>query len=397
MAFFYPDICQMQQFLNNHSEFKEHRLRSRFFKHQDLMAIIGQLPEEFVVEEIGQSFENRALKLIKTGTGPRKIFLWSQMHGDEATGTMAIMDLLNLLQSEIHKEAKQKILENCSLYILPMVNPDGAERFTRRNAQQLDINRDFLQCQSIEAKLLKQTQEKIKPHFGFNLHDQSNLWTVKGTRNPAALSFLAPAFDDACSLNANRIAAMQIIAAIHEEIKTILPDQIGLFDDTFEPRAFGDNFQASGMATVLIEGGTIIGDKESQEVRKIVFTAILKGLHSIATEDYLQQTTGNYSIIPKNNKAIFHILIHQIEIAGIITSIGINYKASAGINGTSIEKIYTIEDLGDLSTMNGHQVYQAETLYIAGEITCDTPADFDLIKDDEIILSFRKGILQSKR
>jgi hypothetical protein len=257
MAFFYTQICKMQQFLNHYASYQEQSLKNPYFKHKDLMAIIHQLPKSFLVEEIGQSFEHRSLKLIKVGTGAKKIFLWSQMHGDETSGTMALMDLLNFLQLPNFKEVQLEILENCTLYILPMVNPDGAERVTRRNAQQLDINRDFLKCQSKEAQLLKQTKEMINPHFGFNLHDQSNLWTVKGTGNPAALSFLAPAFDHASSLNANRITAMQVIAAIYQEMTAYLPRQIGLFDDTFEPRAFGDNFQASGMATVLIEGGTI--------------------------------------------------------------------------------------------------------------------------------------------
>ena len=361
------------------------------------MAIIDQLPKQFQVENIGHSLEGRALNLIKIGTGPTKVFLWSQMHGDEATGTMALMDLLNFLQLDDQQEQSLEILERCSLYMLPMVNPDGAERFTRRNAQQLDINRDFLKCQSIEAQCLKQVQESIKPHFGFNLHDQSNLWSVKGNGNPAALSFLAPAFDDACSINDNRKQAMQVIADIFQELKVHLPSQIGLFDDTFEPRAFGDNFQATGMATILIEGGSMIGDEESQQVRKMVFAAILKGLSSIASESFLSREIKDYASIPKNNKSIFHLLIHNISLSGIKTSIGINYKPWPAKDGTSINKFYTIEDIGDLSTLQAYEVYDANNHEVKGEITFDTPANFDLIQKQEIILSFKKGILQSKR
>jgi hypothetical protein len=60
-------------------------------------------------------------------------------------------------------------------------------------------------------------------------------------------------------------------------------------------------------------------------------------------------------------------------------------------------KINTIADLGDLNTMKGYQVYESDTFYIAGEITFDAPTNFDLMQPDEIILSFRKGILQSKQ
>ena len=35
--------------------------------------------------------------------------------------------------------------------MVPMLNPDGAERFQRRNAQGIDINRDALLLQSPEG------------------------------------------------------------------------------------------------------------------------------------------------------------------------------------------------------------------------------------------------------
>jgi hypothetical protein len=385
----------MKHFDDEYPAYREPTLTHRFFKHRDVMAIIERLPSIFKVEEIGHSFEGRALKLIHIGKGATKVFLWSQMHGDEPTGTMALMDLLGFFQTEADEVSE--ILNKCRIYLLPMVNPDGAERYCRRNAQQLDINRDYLQTRTVEAGLLKDTHGRIKPDFGFNLHDQSDLWSITGTRNPAAMSFLAPAFDEELKLNINRTNAMLVIADIYNELKDPFLNKVGLFNDNYEPRAFGDNFQASGTATILIEGGRIIGDQDSQQVRKMVFQSILNGLKSIASETYLLQKVEAYQAIPKNSKGIFHILIREVRITGVITSIGVNYKSYPNQSGTAVEQFYTIDDLGDLSTMHAYEVYDGEDLIIKGDIQFDKPAEFDLLQGSQTILSFRKGILQPKQ
>jgi hypothetical protein len=388
---------EIDKILKSYHTFKEPSLNDRFFKHLNLMRILDGHSDDFHMELAGYSLEGREIRLLKAGTGPCKVFLWSQMHGDETTGTMALMDLMNFIEQQLDSSINQQILSACTLYILPMVNPDGAQRFTRRNAQQLDINRDYLRAASSEAKILKAVHEKIKPDFGFNLHDQSDLWGIKNTPNPAALSFLAPAFDEACNLNENRTRAMQVIACIKDSLQDILPEKIGLFDDTFEPRAFGDNFQKAGTSTILIEGGSIIGDREVQEVRKLVFAAILAGLQAIASASYLQNTIDNYLSIPKNTKSLFHIMICNVLYCGIRTSIGINYKPLSATGGNSVEYLYSIEDIGDLSTMHAHQKYLADNMEINGDVVLDCPANFDLVHGSETILSFKQGILHSKQ
>ena len=54
-----------------------------------------------------------------------------------------------------------------------MLNPDGAERFQRRNAQSIDINRDALRLQTPEGRALKTLRDGLNPRIGFNLHNQS--------------------------------------------------------------------------------------------------------------------------------------------------------------------------------------------------------------------------------
>ncbi|MET3113547.1 hypothetical protein AAKU52_001272 [Pedobacter sp. CG_S7] len=383
-------------YFENYEDFKETAFNSRFLKHKTLINLLQKLPADFEQEPIGKSFEGRELHLIKWGQGSIKIFLWSQMHGDEATGTMALFDLFNFLQNPKFQSISSLLATKCTLYFLPMVNPDGAEKFSRRNAQLIDINRDYHQTTTPEAAILKKTRDTIKPHFGFNLHDQSTLWSVKKTGKPATLSYLAPAFDENLSLNEVRKNAMLVIGDMYHTLNHFLPHQIGLFDEEHEPRAFGDNFQAAGTSTILIEAGGLHQDEEKQEIRKYFFLSILSGLHSISTEKYILQDVQNYLSIPKNNKEIFHILVKDILYQNASYSMGISYEEEPETNGCATQKSYVITDIGDLNHLGAYHIYEGHLLEIMGEIEINKLANFTLKNGNEIILAFKNGIIQSK-
>ena len=387
---------QAAVYIKEYHRFREAALNSRFLKHHTIIDLLQKLPADFEQTAVGKSYQGRDIHLIKWGKGKTKVFLWSQMHGDEATGTMALFDLFNFLQDAKYEQLSIMLATTCTLYFMPMVNPDGAEKFSRRNAQQIDINRDFHQTVTPEASLLKAIRENIAPDFGFNLHDQSTLWSVEKTGSPASLSYLAPAFDEALNINEVRKNAMLVIADMHQTVRHFLPQQIGLFDDEYEPRAFGDNFQAAGTSTILIEAGGLHGDEEKQEIRKYYFLSILTGLHSISTKGYTLQDLAHYHAIPKNNKEIFHILIKDLVHQQTPLSIGISYEEEALEGGDATEKCYIIKDIGDLSRLGAYHVYDGQTLEIEGQIEIYKPADFKLKAGHEIILAFKNGFLQSK-
>lgn len=380
--------------ISNYSSFEEKTLFNRFFKHEDILPLINQLPNDFKVEQLGTSVKDKSINAIKWGNGKAKIMLWSQMHGDEATGTMALFDLFNFLQQE--NDTVKLLNENCELLFIPMVNPDGAAVFTRRNAQQIDINRDFLQTTTPEGKILKEARNDFKPHFGFNLHDQTTLWSVDNTLKPATLSYLAPAFDKVLSVNEVRKNAMLVIADIFKALNLLLPHHIGLFDDEYEPRAFGDNFQKAGTSTILIEAGGYANDTEKQQIRKFYFASILSGLISIASKNYENQTTANYFAIPKNNKQIFHILINNVVLNGSQVSVGINYDECPNLDGMSTAKSYSIQDIGDLSFCDAYEVYDAKKCELRGDILFNKEASFELLMEKQIILAFKNGELLQK-
>ena len=385
-------------------KYQEQTIKNRFFKHSEITAMLMNLnPDKFSVTEIGKSAEGRSISLIRYGTGETRVFLWSQMHGDEATATMALFDLFNfLVANDDLNELRNSISGNCTLYILPMVNPDGTEVFTRRNAQGIDINRDFNKRQSPEGKLLAETRDQVNPHYGFNLHDQSTIWSAGQSGNPATISLLAPAFDYELNINDTRLKAMQVISLINKELQQIIPGHVGRFTDEYEPRAFGDNFQESGTSTILIEAGGYADDSEKQFIRKVFFKSLLKGLEVIANRSHLSEIQDNYFSIPENEKLHFQILVRNCELThGEITykaDIGLIAKEIVNADLRSVSYSWLIEDVGDLERYNGYETVDAQGLQITliKPLVCEENADFVLRDGMTTILCIENGRITDK-
>ncbi len=125
------------------------------FKHlqlfERLQALAQKHQDQLKLEEAGRSFEGRSIHLLTLGSGPKRVLLWSQMHGDEPSATPALLDLADWLLSHRAEPGPQAILEGTTLYLVPMLNPDGAERYERRNAQAIDVNRDALSLSTPEG------------------------------------------------------------------------------------------------------------------------------------------------------------------------------------------------------------------------------------------------------
>jgi hypothetical protein len=125
-------------------------------RHKDLQKYLEGLKKiGLKVDEVGRSYANREIYQIEFGSGPLKVFLWSQMHGDEPTATSALIDMFTVLQTNRDKDWVKKIESALTIRAVPMLNPDGAEFYQRRNLQGIDINRDAQSLQTPEANLLK--------------------------------------------------------------------------------------------------------------------------------------------------------------------------------------------------------------------------------------------------
>lgn len=368
LVIFFQNICAQDHswFYEEHEKYKEINIYDRFFKHADIEPMVQSLDLHpgFEVSSVGKSIEGKGIHLVKWGHGPEKILMWTQMHGNEPTATMAVMDIFNFLKSEDHAEFKRDLAERVTLLFIPMLNPDGAEVYKRRNAIDVDLNRDARRLQSPESKILKSVRDQYNPHFGFNLHDQSLYYGAGNSGNPVAIAFLAPAYNWEKEVNEVRLNAMKLIAQLNEIMQEYVPGKVAKFNDTFEPRAFGDNIQKWGTSTILIESGGLLDDPEKQYLRKLHFVMLMSSFVSIANGDYQNYGRNAYEAIPMNRISIFDLLIKEVEVITenntFILDLGYRNQAvfSDGPRSTMQDQSQ-LEDVGDLASFSGYQVFNA--------------------------------------
>jgi len=363
------DIQFAWSLYHGYENYKDKHLSNRRFKYSNILPLIHHLKNNniFAVKKAGESAEGRDVYLLSLGSGDKKIFCWSQMHGDEPTATAALFDIFNFFLTENHyTELKNYLFDKTTLYFMPMVNPDGAELFQRRNIYEIDLNRDATHRQSLEAQILYSAFEEIKPEFGFNLHDQDRSYAAGLSGKSAAISFLAPPFDYNKTLNESRIKSMKLISEQYNLLSEFIPGHIAKYQDDYEPRAFGDNFTKSGSSIVLIESGGWRDDREKEFLRKINFISLITSIKSIAEESYLTEKIETYQTVPINEKLMMDFILRNITVRKFqtkyVVDIGINYEEININNNYDFYYMAKIEDIGDLSVYSGYKELDATGL-----------------------------------
>jgi hypothetical protein len=267
---------------------------------QDLQKLAERYPDAIQLDEIGRSFMGRPIQLIKLGAGDKKILLWSQMHGDEPSATPALLDIADFLLAHADNEEVRQILENYTLLMIPMLNPDGAEVYDRFNAQGIDINRDALHLATPEGRLLKRIRDEHQPMLGFNLHDQGRRTAVGDTGLLATNAVLAVSGDAANTLTPGRLLAKRANAAIVEALAPFMPGGMARYDEDWSPRAFGDNITAWGTPVVLIESGGLPPGHEFVDLTRLNFVAILTVLKGLAEDNLASYDPEIYEALQRN-------------------------------------------------------------------------------------------------
>jgi len=270
-----------------------------------LEVLAARHPEALRLEEVGRSVAGRPIHLLTLGSGPLTILLWSQMHGDEPSATPALLDIADYLLRHAEEPEAAAILEGTTLRIVPMLNPDGAELYQRRNLQGIDINRDALNLATPEGRLLKHLRDQYEPMLGFNLHDQNRRTAVGDTGLVAANAVLAVAGDEANTLTPGRSRAKRACAAITTALAPFMPGRMARYDEDWSPRAFGDNITAWGTPVVLIESGGLPAGHDFTELTRLNFVAILSVLGDLVHNDLADHDPQIYEDLPRNNSDVW--------------------------------------------------------------------------------------------
>lgn len=341
--------------------------------------------------ELGRSFEGRPIELITLGTGPRRVMAWSQMHGDEPTHTSVLLELIERLATQEATKGSEsdaaEILETTTLLLIVMLNPDGAERDWRFNAQGIDINRDARALASAEARLLHDAVRELKPEFAFNLHNQNRRDRMPDREEPVAVSLLAPPMAPSPpgstlegSLSPSFQDAQKLCSVVLNAAAPHCGGRVLRYGAEYMPRAFGEWVQSQGVSTVLIEACNLPGGTSpegAQALEKLHLDAFVETLLSIGSGAYLQADPQQYLDLPRQAEhRLFDLLVRggQIEqpwgTAATSADVGINDVSAASVRSALGE--CKIADIGDLEPHGGLVEVDA-----AGCVIVPLPETFD--------------------
>jgi hypothetical protein len=341
------------------------------------MKYIQSLNVKIELEEVGKSVEGRSINMFSFGKGETKLLLWSQMHGDEATATAGLLSVFYYLAKNSEQPFVQNLYDNLSIHAIVMLNPDGSEKYDRRNIQGIDINRDAQQLASPEGQTLKKMHDRIQPDFGFNLHDMRGKETVGETGEILTNALMAPPYNKSNEDSPTRVRAKKLAVIIKNALDKFIEGHVARYKADYMPRAFGDAFQNWGVSTVLIESG-IPNSPEPHHLTRLSFLSLLIAFEAIS-EGYVEDIDpAEYELIPLEGIQLFDLIIENATIyngknhAPFKGDIGINISRTWKDNKTVL--IGTIEDIGDLSITSGRTIIKGEKLVV-------TPG-FILLSDD---------------
>ncbi len=344
------------------------RIAPSLVRHKDLQSYLDELKAlGLKIETVGASFGGREIYQIEWGTGATKVFMWSQMHGDEPTATSALIDMLAFLRTNENLTWVKNLKTALTIRVVPMLNPDGAELFQRRNLQFIDINRDAISLQTPEGGLLKKLRDDWQPDIGFNLHNQNSLTTVGNTNRQATISLLAVSGDPNGKSNAGNLRSKRICAQMISALETFIKGNIGRYDDAYNARAFGDRIAAAGTPVILIETGAL-HNKDEMFLVKLNFVAYLTALKSLVDKSEQKADPKIYDNLPFNDSGnLYNFIFRRANVVNYADS-NETFTADVAVNAErrragQITPTY-VQDIGDLQIYSGLDEYDANDFYL---------------------------------
>jgi hypothetical protein len=351
----------------HYESFRENHLNKRRFSASLWQELMTEWSSHFAVRELGKTEEGRPIHEVKWGEGPIQVIAWSQMHGDEATATLALADIFRLLSlSEgLSTELKQKLHQKITLRIIPRLNADGAERWQRETALGIDMNRDATKQNSVEAQILSAWADEIKPLFAFNLHDQNRLYSVGNSPEQTHIAFLATTGDDEGTWTPSRLRAGQICNRMLSQIQPIIPGKIAKWTDEYESRAFGDTFSSRGYGLVLLESGGARWDLEKHALRKLNACLLIDAFCAIADGSYASESIANYEALPTNERAIVDIKITDAPLSSSVRADVLFNLVETPMTDGNIHYSWVVENIGDMSPFYGLTEIDGKDLHLS--------------------------------
>ena len=147
----------------------------------------------------GKSVEDRPIEYLVFGDGNDVVFIMATIHGHEQMGIALAQRLAIYLQEHPY------LLEGHKVILMPIANPDGVVHYSKNNANNVNLNRNFEAANrrngkmngphalsEPEARVIKQIIQKYSPNRIVSIHQFSG-WTIDGKRPPGMIDHDGPA------------------------------------------------------------------------------------------------------------------------------------------------------------------------------------------------------------
>ena len=150
----------------------DHREINKPVNYEQMKGFLEKLAgQEFIsIETIGKTVAGRDLFVVKLdhkkSQDPWRVLFYAQQHGNEPAGKEALLYLIRQIAQK-----PDLLPDDVSLWIIPTVNPDGAEADQRRNKNGADLNRDHQTLAQPEIRALYTTFRLFMPHVSVDCHE----------------------------------------------------------------------------------------------------------------------------------------------------------------------------------------------------------------------------------
>ena len=175
--------------------------------HAEVLAFSKELakrqPDLVTYSEYGTSVEGKKLPalVLQMGADDKRptVLVFANIHAGEVDGKEAVLALVRDLATE-----KSDLLKKLRIVILPNINPDGNDRIDpknrteqngptagvgiRENADDLDLNRDFVKLESLEIRALLKAVRQYDPVMVIDCH------TTNGSQHRYKLTYDGPRY-----------------------------------------------------------------------------------------------------------------------------------------------------------------------------------------------------------
>lgn len=157
-----------------------------------------EYPHLVETKTLGYSRQGRLIQLAMIGPQDGKhresVLLNGTHHGNEKSSTEAAIAFMEYFLTNQDDPTIQEISQTFSIYVLPLVNPDGHAADTRTDSQGLDINRDYSyplrnaeeSFRTESSQLIRTLMQKVRFRAAIAYHSgmEAILWPACYTNSP---------------------------------------------------------------------------------------------------------------------------------------------------------------------------------------------------------------------